>query len=86
MKIFVREFECEDRRIEVRTKDFVHFGVYTTVHYGDYNPKEEKLNGEFNTNDLNGIGWNSEKAMCDFLAKRYKLNNVYSLNDFKEIV
>jgi len=85
MKMFIREFSCEDRMIEVRTKDFINFGTYTTAHYGSYNPKEEKLNGEFNINDLNGIGWNGEKTMCDFLAKRYKLNNVYSLNDFKQV-
>lgn len=87
MSIFTRAFECEDRQIEVRTNDFINFGVWTVAYYGDYNPKTEKLIGEFHSNHLNNacVGFNSEKPMSDFLAKRYKLNNVYSVNDFKEI-
>lgn len=84
MALFEREFESSDRLIVIMTKDFTGFSVFTRINH-EIPELSGNFNGEFTVEDLNGIGWNSEREICKFLEQRYRLENVYSLHDFREV-
>lgn len=71
--------------IFIKTEDFKTFTLYEEKNIGDNLGLPREKIGTFTTEDLNGIGWNSEKGMSEFIANRYGYTEVYSLNDFREL-
>jgi len=87
MKTYQREFESKEAIVTVETNNYEHFVVYKNEYRSDFTTHEKIYTGSFTSEELDeiGIGWAGEKFISDFLADRYSLTNVYSLNDFSEV-
>jgi hypothetical protein len=84
-KTYRREFESTEAIVIVETNDYKKFKVYKEEYIDMVTTKPKEYAGSFTAEDIEGA-INSEKKISNFIADKFNLSNVYSVNDFTLVV